>query len=152
MRIAKTDLHATDAIGVRRFVAAGDEVPPGVEVEDGDVEERGGPPTSGALGSAATVAAFSTTNPTRPVPEGEFQLSDGQINSLHGEALERALATAGIDAGSKSADEKREALRSAPNRRVDGPPPKAKKSESSDSGDQADEEQESSGSRKTRRS
>lgn len=123
MKIAKTDLYATDGVGVRRFIAAGDEVPPGVEVEDGDVDERGGSPSAAIAGTTLTTASIATIDPTRPVDEEEegTTLSNEQIDALSGEQLDSALEDAGIDAstggslrdGSLSVDEKREALKAS---------------------------------------
>jgi hypothetical protein len=41
MQIAKQDCYGTDGLGVRRFVRAGDPIPPGLELEDpSDAIER----------------------------------------------------------------------------------------------------------------
>jgi hypothetical protein len=80
MQIAKQDTYGTDGVGVRRFIRAGDPIPPGLDLEDPSVAIDRDPP------------------PGAPVPTPEPITGDYDRHSaeeLQGEADRRGLTVEG---------------------------------------------------------
>jgi hypothetical protein len=85
MQIAKRDTFGTDGVGVRRFIRAGDPIPPGLELEDpSDVIERDGPAAVGPIGTAGTAPGPIT---------GDYD--EHSVEELQGEAARRGLTVEG---------------------------------------------------------
>jgi pyruvate/2-oxoglutarate dehydrogenase complex dihydrolipoamide acyltransferase (E2) component len=81
MRIAKQDTHAYDGVGVRRFVRAGDPLPPGLEPADPDQfyvrEEPGRTGPAGALtGTTASTAELPPDPEPLPPPYDGHTVED----------------------------------------------------------------------------
>lgn len=79
VKIATRDFYAEDALGVRRYVAAGTVLPPGVTAPDDHARDAGGPPTADAATGEGTYMDDALGVRRHVAAGDELPIASGQV-------------------------------------------------------------------------